>query len=288
MNRKMTSYIELIESNFDNFLISKNPDILKAMSYSLKSNGKRLRPILLLEFAKMLEIYEKHALPYAISLEMIHAYSLIHDDLPCMDNDDFRRGKPTNHKVFGEDLALLAGDGLLNLAFETMSDPKNACNFSSDKILKVIFEISSSTGVRGMISGQVFDIADNVSTIEQLEQIHSLKTGKLIECSCVSGVILGGGDTVKINSARNFAKNLGLAFQIRDDMLDKFGSSDILGKPVGSDENNKKITYTSVFSEQKCQQLVDDYTQKAIDSLDAFKNADFLINLAKSLTKREK
>ncbi|MFI3225846.1 MAG: farnesyl diphosphate synthase [Clostridia bacterium] len=288
MTKKMQHYIDLIENNFDEFLLSENEEIKNAMEYSLKAGGKRLRPILLLEFAKMLEIPEKDALPYAISLEMIHTYSLIHDDLPCMDNDDFRRGKPTNHKVFGEALALLAGDGLLNLAFETMSDERNASKFQAKNVVKVISEISKSTGVLGMISGQVFDIDDNVSNICELQKIHSLKTGKLIKCACVSGVILGGGTDEQIKSAEDFAMNLGIAFQIRDDMLDVYGDSEKLGKPVGSDENNKKVTYTSIFSKDECQKMVEEYTQNAINSIGIFKNTEFLKNLALSLVNREK
>ncbi|MFI3115921.1 MAG: farnesyl diphosphate synthase [Clostridia bacterium] len=284
----MQEYVKLIESSFDKFLKSEDDKILEAMSYSLKASSKRLRPMLLLEFAKILGVPQEDAIPYAVSIEMIHTYSLIHDDLPCMDDDDFRRGKPTNHKVYGEAMALLAGDGLLNLAFETMSCNEYASKFSSDKILKVISEVSSSTGVLGMISGQVLDINSVKNDINALKRMHLLKTGKLIKCACVSGAILGGASDEQIKSATDFAINLGIAFQIRDDVLDIYGNSEILGKPVGSDESNEKITYATFYSREKCDELVEEYTQNAIKSLGKFENTEFLEEIAKKLIKREK
>lgn len=283
----MKNYVDLIENSFEKYVFAETDEIYDAMMYSLKAGGKRIRPILLLEFAKMFGISEKYALPYAISLEMIHTYSLIHDDLPCMDNDDFRRGKPTNHKVFGQAKALLAGDGLLNLAFETMSDEKNSANFKPQSVIKVIEEVSKSIGCRGMIAGQVLDTDDKKCDIDELLKIHTLKTGMLIKSACVAGAILGEASKSEQEHAKDFAINLGIAFQIRDDYLDVYGDFKKLGKPVGSDENNEKTTYTSLYNKEKCEELVEEYTNKAIESLKKLPKNEFLEELAKKLVSRQ-
>lgn len=280
-------YKKLIESSFEKYVTSESRAINESMMYSLNAGGKRLRPILLMEFAKIFGVEIDRVIPFAVSLEMIHTYSLIHDDLPCMDDDDLRRGKATNHKVYGEALALLAGDGLLNLAFETMSNPQNSNGFEPKIILEVISKISSCTGTNGMISGQVFDTDDLKATEEMLEKIHYLKTGKLIESACVAGAILGGATKDEQKKVSDFAINLGMAFQIRDDILDVYGDINIIGKPVGSDEENQKTTYTTLFSLERCEELVGIYTNQAISCLEKFENTENLINLAKDLVKRE-
>lgn len=280
-------YKKLIEDSFEKYVTSESRAINESMMYSLNAGGKRLRPILLIEFAKIFGAKIESVIPFAVSVEMIHTYSLIHDDLPCMDNDDLRRGKATNHKVYGESLALLAGDGLLNLAFETMSNPENSNGFSPRTILDVISKISSCTGTKGMISGQVFDTDDLKASEEMLEKIHYLKTGKLIESACVSGAILGGATKEQQKCASDFAINLGMAFQIRDDILDVYGDINVIGKPVGSDANNEKTTYTTLFSLERCEELVEMYTKNAILSIEKFENTDNLIKLANNLVKRE-
>ena len=284
----MKEYITLIEENFEKYLKTDNEQLRESMLYSLNAGGKRIRPILVLEFSKMCGSDIENTLPYAIALEMIHTYSLIHDDLPCMDNDDFRRGKPTNHKVFGEALALLAGDALLNQAFEIMLDPENAKNFDSKNVLNAVFEVSKATGACGMIAGQVLDTSNEGKQvdIDILLKTHRQKTGELIKCASVCGTILGGGNQKDVENAKNFAINLGIAFQIRDDMLDVIGNTKILGKSIGND--NDKTTYTSLYSIEECEKLVLKYTNEAIKFANEFENNDIIIDLARQMITRQK
>lgn len=288
MINKLQEYTNIIEENINSYLTSENEDILESMKYSLNAGGKRIRPVLLLEIAKMMNCDIYDVLPYAISIEMIHTYSLIHDDLPCMDDDDLRRGKPTSHKIYGEALALLTGDALLNLSFEIMSNPKYSSKFSPEIINKVIFEVSKSTGSSGMISGQVYDIKENVSNVDELKKMHSLKTGQLIKCACVTGAILGGADDDTVKYISEFAINLGIAFQIKDDLLDVYGDSKTLGKETGSDANNNKITYLTFYTKEECEKMIFEYTEKAILNLRRCGESEFLIDFAKYLVFREK
>ena len=253
------------------------------------AGGKRLRPALVLEFCRLCGGDVRTALPFACALEMIHTYSLIHDDLPCMDNDDLRRGKPTNHKVYGEAMAVLAGDGLLNLAFETASDPMLLASIDPQTQLRAIRTLSRSSGMEGMIGGQVLDIEAETRPIslEELKTLQSLKTGALIGAAASLGCILGGADGKKTEAAQEYARCIGLAFQIQDDILDIEGDEAVLGKPIGSDADNQKSTYPSLLGLDACKQMVHDLSRQAVEALEgAFEDTGILVPLAWSLAER--
>ncbi len=254
--------------------------LFDAMEYSLLAGGKRLRPIFAFEFCRLCGADWQKAAPFAAAIEMIHTYSLIHDDLPCMDNDDFRRGRPTNHKVFGEGLAVLAGDALLTDAFAMASTAKVA------NLGDAIGVLAECAGSLGMVGGQVLDImAENRELTEQeVLDIQSRKTGGLINAACVLGVMAGGGSQEQIAAAAGFAGALGLAFQIRDDMLDVIGTKEEMGKGVGTDE--AKNTFVRLYGLDKCEELVQRYTETAIDLLRVFEDTDYIVALARSLTDR--
>lgn len=264
---------------------TKFDSVYKAMEYSLLSGGKRLRPFILNEFYKACGKNDDGALNFAAALEMIHTYSLIHDDLPAMDNDDFRRGRPSCHKAFGEDIALLAGDGLLTLAFETAAKTEG---ISADKVLKAIIVLSTCAGNDGMIGGQVIDLVSEGTNPElsTVKEMYIKKTGALIAAAAEIGTILAGGTEKQVLAAKDYALNLGIAFQIQDDILDKIGDSALLGKPVGSDAKNEKSTYVSITGLEKAKSDVEEYTKKAVLALETFgeagKNlkdlAEYLIN----------
>ena len=261
INEELSKYLPKIEN------AQKN--IYDAMGYSLFAGGKRLRPVIMLLVCDMLGGKTKDVLPFACAMEMIHTYSLIHDDLPAMDNDDLRRGKPTNHKVFGEAMAILAGDALLNKAFEIVS----SAEYENQKnALKAISILSNSSGTEGMIGGQVVDIESENKSIssDELLYLHSLKTGAIIRSSGVSGAVMSNAKDEEINAIDNFCYNLGIAFQIQDDLLDVLGNSELLGKNTGSDKENQKTTFITLFGVEKSKQAVSEYTQKAISSLGIF------------------
>lgn len=260
--------------------------VVEAMKYSLLNGGKRLRPVFCLEFAKMCSCDRKDALDFACAVEYIHTYSLIHDDLPCMDDDDYRRGKPSCHKKFGEATALLAGDGLLTQAFQIIGD----CDLSDSKKVLATRLLAQNSGVLGMIGGQVIDLKYESETpdLKQLLSVHRLKTGALISAACLLGCIAAGADNDKISAASRFAYNLGIAFQIKDDILDVVGNSEILGKPVGSDAENEKTTYVTLEGLEKAQSDVEKLTNSAINELSAFDNNEFVMLLAKKLVNRNK
>ena len=246
--------------------------VLDAMNYSVSNGGKRIRPILAIEFAKVCNGDIDTAINFGCAVEMIHTYSLIHDDLPCMDNDDMRRGKPSCHIAFGEDNALLAGDALLTEAFGLLASSNNV---SEKNIVKAVSFLSSYTGINGMIGGQVLDLQFEKTnpTIEEILKMYSLKTCGLLKASCVLGCLSSDEyDENKINAAINYAENLGIAFQIQDDILDIEGDSVSLGKPVGSDEKNEKSTAVKYFGLEKSKELVKEYTENAVSSLSAFSN----------------
>ena len=265
--------------------IAPETSVSEAMRYSLEAGGKRIRPSLVMEFCRVVSGNYKKSIDAAVAIEMIHTFSLIHDDLPCMDNDDFRRGKPSCHKKFGESTALLAGDALENLAFRVILSSDYDDGIKS----RLLSELSDATA--RMIDGQVKDLSflerESVSEKELLE-MYSLKTCALIECSAVMGCICGGADETKIASAREYAHNLGLAFQIRDDILDIIGDEKELGKPIGSDADNQKITIASVMGIEKASELAEKYSNDALDKLESFENNDFLKDLTKSLLERYK
>lgn len=271
----MTDRIALIEQALSGFLPEKDGDIdtvIDSMNYSLTAGGKRVRPVLTLEFAKLCGGEEKNALPFACAVEMIHTYSLIHDDLPCMDDDDMRRGKPTNHKVFGEAQAVLGGDALLTLAFETILS-ENALKLNgAEKCVKAGRILAECAGAEGMIGGQIIDIESEEMSVgvDRLRIMDRKKTGALIKAACLLGCISAGADEKQMKAAECYAENIGLAFQIVDDMLDVTSDETTLGKPIGSDEQNKKSTYVSCLGLDECRRIADELTKNAIKSLDAF------------------
>ena len=226
------------------------PSVIKeAMIYSLEAGGKRIRPMLVFAVLSSYGVDVARGIPAAVAIEMIHTYSLIHDDLPCMDDDDLRRGKPTNHKVFGEAVAVLAGDALLTYSFQMIAE-MNHPDVTPEMKLELITEISKSAGAEGMVGGQIADMEgeDKQLTLEELEYMHEHKTGKLLQASILSGAILALANTDQREHLRQFAYHLGLAFQIRDDILDIEGSQELLGKPVGSDLTNHKSTYPALLT----------------------------------------
>lgn len=264
--------------------------IYDAMKYSLFAGGKRLRPILLLSSYEVFNKNYKNAMPFACAIEMIHTYSLIHDDLPCMDDDDYRRGKLSNHKKFGEAIAVLAGDALLNKAFETSVDESMKLGNDSSLVLKALSVMANSSGTEGMIGGQVVDMfcQDLIDDDKKLKYMHLHKTGAIIRSSASIGALLGGASEEELNSIEIYAENLGLAFQVKDDILDVIGNIDILGKPIGSDEENHKATYVSLFGLEKSKLLEKELTEKAIESISIFGDrAAFLIDIAEYLLRRE-
>ena len=276
---------------------NSHPLVLDAMKYSLQAGGKRLRPILFLSAYELVsdtkddilqqELYSVR--PMACALEMIHTYSLIHDDLPAMDNDDYRRGKPTNHKVYGEAIAILAGDGLLNLAYEVMLEhlPTNLKKLTG--YLKAMSVIANSAGISGMISGQSADIQNQGGNNEEsaLTYIHSHKTEALITGALKAGVLVKSEDDDVLEAVSNYGKRLGLAFQITDDILDLMGNFNQLGKSPGSDEKKGKLTYPAIYGLEKSKKMASQFIEEAIAFLHPFgKKSDFLKKLAASMLNR--
>lgn len=293
MSNKIKDYSILFENNLYDYFkeyLSQYKLIFESMEYSVKNGGKRVRPLLTLLFCDACGGEPRTALPFAQAVEFIHTYSLIHDDLPCMDNDDFRRGKPSNHKVYGEAFALLAGDGLLTAAFERISQGCLEGLYDSSTAISGVSALSSLAGSRGMIGGQVIDLLNEnnpEADFETLQLMDSLKTSALIEAACVLGCIAAGADEDKFNAARVFAQNIGLAFQIKDDILDVTSSLEKLGKLTGSDIQNGKSTYVTLLGVEKCQELVEKLTEEAMDSLNEFENNQALKEYAEFLAHRE-
>ena len=259
----------------------------EAMIYSLKVGGKRIRPtLMLLAYNMYKEDYTK-ILPFAAAMEMIHTYSLIHDDLPCMDNDDLRRGKPTNHKIYGEAIAILAGDGLLN---EAMIIMLNQCLDGSLNKIKASNLIAKASGAQGMIAGQICDILSEGKLIseEELLYMHRNKTGQLIKAAIVSGAILGSANEEDLISLNEYGEKLGLAFQIKDDILDVIGDVHVLGKNVKADEYNNKTTFITMYGLEKCQEKCDILTTQCFEILKTLKtNTEYLEEVTEFLLKRE-
>lgn len=287
---KLNERIELIDKALESYLKPKYPERLyEAMSYSVFAGGKRLRPVLLLSACEAVGGNIEDAVPFACALEMIHTYSLIHDDLPAMDNDDFRRGKPTCHKQFDEALAILAGDGLLTYAFEVMLEA--VCAKKDMDFAKAAKLIANYSGSEGMLVGQVVDVESEGKKIDDktLMYIHDNKTGGLIKAALMAGAMIGGahGDVV-----RNFEKigyNMGIAFQIKDDILDVTSTTEVLGKPVLSDVKNDKQTYVSLYGLDNAQQDYETLSTGAVKLInDMGDKAEFLAWYAESLINREK
>lgn len=273
-------------------LFSDKPEYQKAvcdaMEYSLMAGGKRIRPVLTLEFCRMCGGDPSAVTDIACTLEMIHTFSLIHDDLPCMDNDDFRRGRPSCHKQFNEALALLAGDALNTLPFEIIAKKAVKQEISFETAVKVAGVLAESVGVNGMIGGQVIDMdSENKSiSIDELNLLQSLKTGALIKAACKIGCILGGRDDL-CEAAGEYADSLGRAFQIIDDILDVKGSFEELGKPIGSDEEQNKSTYVSLMGLERAEAEAKRLTAEAVRSLEAFDDSRFLKDLTEYLLIRK-
>lgn len=261
-------------------------DLQEAMEYSLLASGKRLRPVLTMESCRMCGGDPQAALPFAAAVEMIHTYSLIHDDLPAMDNDELRRGRPTNHMVYGEATAILAGDGLLTAAFEELAKAE----LPAERIVEAVACLAQSAGPAGMVGGQALDMAGegHALTREELEQLQSLKCGALISAAAQLGCIAAGGTTQQREQVRDYAEALGRAFQIRDDMLDVISSDQELGKPVGSDHANEKSTFVTALGLDGCAALVERLTQEAIAALEGFEQPQFHAWLALEMAKRTK
>lgn len=283
---QLCEYQEYIEAYLDqNCFIYKNEPqqrLFDSIRYSLLAGGKRLRPVLVFDFCRMCGGDWKDAAPFAAAVEMIHTYSLIHDDLPCMDNDDYRRGKWTNHKVYGEAIAVLAGDGLLTAAFSYLAKSP----FAAETRIQAVDVLSNCAGELGMVGGQVLDMdsEERQCTKQEVLDIQSRKTGALICAACLLGVLAGGGTDQQKLAAITFAQNLGLAFQIRDDMLDVIGDAKMLGKATGVDA--QKNTFVQLYGLEKCDELVKLHTKQAIDALTVFSDHAFLNALSEKMIDR--
>ena len=292
LQKKLKHKIEQIDFALDRFIPSESGPqqvIFDSMRYSIFAGGKRLRPILVLAGCEFSGGNVETSMSYACAMEMIHTYSLIHDDLPSMDNDDYRRGKLTNHKVFGEAIAILAGDGLLNLAYEVMLKASLEDKLNMESKLQAMNEIAMGSGVKGMIGGQVVDILSENKDIDSstLYFIHYHKTAALIVASIRAGAIIGGASEEELRNLTHFAKNIGYGFQITDDILDIIGEEDKLGKKIGSDLENHKSTYPSLYGLEASQQKVDELFITGVESIQKYdKKAEFLIELAHFLVKR--
>ncbi|MBE6755023.1 MAG: polyprenyl synthetase family protein [Clostridia bacterium] len=289
IERTLDSYLALIEDYLDNSIDKSCYDeeiVADAMRYSLQNGGKRIRPVLVLEFCRLCGGDVKKALPFAAAIEMIHTYSLIHDDLPCMDDDDMRRGKPSCHKKFGEEYALLAGDGLLTLAFEMLTKAE----LSDSQKVSAVKALSLHAGYQGMIGGQTVDLMSEgkAVSLDRLKTMDNLKTGKLINCAALLGCIAANADAEKTEHALIFTGAVGLAFQIVDDILDVTSTEEKLGKPIGSDSEKEKSTYVSLLGIEKSKEYAEELTGEAVNALSYFgDDAEFLKNLALKLLERD-
>ncbi len=270
LNALLNEYKVLVEKRIEEvfpLLDCGYKRLMEASRYSLLNGGKRIRPVIMMEFCRLCGGNPTDALDFAIALEMIHTYSLIHDDLPCMDNDDMRRGKPSCHKAFGEDIALLSGDTLLTEAFFISSN----ANVSADKALKAISYLSSNAGLHGMIGGQVLDLSfeENTPDVTQLQDMYMRKTSALLIAAASIGCIIAGKDDEEtLKSAAKYGYNLGLAFQIVDDILDVTANEKVLGKPIGSDQKNNKTTFVTIYGLQKAFAIAAEISNFALDALD--------------------
>ncbi len=292
MERSYQDYKEIIDAHLLDFIPNidnKSISLYESMKYSLTAGGKRLRPILLLAACEFAGGDINEAIPYACAVEYIHTYSLIHDDLPAMDNDDLRRGLPTNHKIYGDALAILAGDGLLTTAFEAINKDMMMYFDDPEKMRKRIsasFEIAKGAGCKGMVAGQVSDIEaeTNDCSNEMLEYIHINKTAALIKSAIKAGLYLGNPSSDMLSQLDKYAENLGLAYQIADDILDVIGNPEELGKKTGSDEKKNKTTYTSINGLEAAQDRLEQLTENAVEAIaDYYDNAEFFRDLVLEL-----
>ncbi len=290
-NMKLEDYQKIINDSLWEYIPKCNFGegvVHDAMKYSLTIGGKRIRPVIVLEACRICGGDITKAIPFAVAVEMIHTYSLIHDDLPCMDNDDIRRGKPSCHKAFGEAFALLSGDGLLTMAFNVVASSEIASERPNIAV-KAIKMLSEFSGVNGMIGGQVLDLKNEniIISAKDLDLCNDLKTGALIRCSAYLGALCADADKERIEALDNYAINIGRAFQIIDDILNVVGDEIILGKPIGTDMKYGKSTYVSVLGLEDAERLAEQLTEKAVDSLECFGNeADCFKEIAYRLVKR--
>ena len=266
------------------FLNQEDYHVLQdAMRYSLLAGGKRVRPVLTLAFSTLFSGQWRQAVPFACALELVHTYSLIHDDLPAMDNDDLRRGKPTCHKVYGEATAILAGDALQPEAFGILA---GAEGLSHRQRVEAVAALAAACGGNGMVAGQILDLEGKTGGEEALRRLHSLKTGALIRCAAALGCIAADASPEQKNAAASYAENLGLAFQIRDDMLDELADERELGKPTGSDQRDGKCTFLTLLGAERCQELVRQYTNAAKAAVSGYPGCEFLLSLAEQMAER--
>ena len=285
--QQYAAYQQAIEQYLEELFSQDKPygRLQEAMRYSILGGGKRIRPVLTLEFARLGGIDWHLALPYACALELVHNYSLIHDDLPCMDDDDLRRGKPTNHKVYGETLAVLAGDALQPAAYRLIL---TAPGLTDAQRADCALILANASGPDGMVAGQVLDTLHHPSAQDELTEIHHLKTGAMIAGACMLGVGAAGGSETARKAAETYGYQLGLAFQIRDDMLDVIGNADEFGKPIGSDKDEGKVTYVDLLGLDDCGKLIHELTEQAVSAVSDLDRDGFLTALAESLTERTK
>ena len=286
----MKDYIKEIEAAIERYIPQEKvaeQKLIDAVRYSLSLKGKRVRPSLTLAFAELCGGSVEAAMPFACAVEMVHTYSLIHDDLPCMDDDDYRRGQPANHKVFGEDIALLAGDALQSMAYTTMLSEEAVAAVGGARAARAARILAEKSGVLGMVGGQVIDLSMEHKTvdIELVRLMEEKKTANLIEAACMMGCVVAGADDKKIAAAERYAHAIGLAFQIVDDILDVTSTAEELGKPIGSDADNEKNTFMSLLGIERCRESVAQLTEEAIDALNVFDGdtkdlADFAVALA--------
>ncbi|MDR0879884.1 MAG: polyprenyl synthetase family protein [Clostridioides sp.] len=287
--KKKASYIEGVLKEYMPEEVGYQQTVLKAMNYSLGAGGKRLRPILVLETCKLVGGDEEEAISFAVAIEMIHTYSLIHDDLPALDNDDLRRGRATSHVVFGEAMAILAGDALLNYAFDIMLKGSIGRE-NPEKYLKAIYAISKNAGIYGMIGGQVVDVESENKKIDKdkLDYIHKNKTAAMMVGCMSAGALVGGADEEQLSCIVEYAEKIGLAFQIVDDILDIVGDQEKLGKNIGSDIYNNKSTYPSLLGLEKSREIAKELIVDAKKCLDGkFENKEFLDGLADYIISRD-
>ena len=283
------SNTNLINATLDEYLSIYDADyqvVADAMKYSVEIGGKRLRPLLALEFCEMCGGNISDVLPFACAIEMIHTYSLIHDDLPAMDNDDYRRGKESCHKKFGEANAILAGDALLTYAFQVAADG----GANPAMTVKCVRALANFAGIYGMVGGQTMDIANEDNSdldIDTIRRTHKLKTGALIRAACEIGCSCAVATSEQYEAARAYAENLGLAFQIEDDILDVVGDANVLGKEIGQDAENGKVTYVTLLGIDGARALADDYTRQALAAIEKLPGSEKLQELTKNLLERK-
>lgn len=285
-NQEYQNYCHQIEEHLHQYVRTLTPHakLEQAIAYSLLAKGKRIRPVLTLATCKMLGGTEKEAIPFAAALEMVHTYSLIHDDLPAMDDDDLRRGKPTCHKQFDQATAILAGDALLSASFQQIA----LAPVNPQKIAAATLCLSALSGTQGMVGGQALDLGTTPTTVEELEQLQMLKTGALLIAACQLGAIAAGAEVEQITQITNYASYLGRAFQIQDDILDAIGDRATLGKSPGSDQKAGKHTFYTLFGPEKAKAEVEKLTQQAKESIQNLEGAEFLLWLVEDLQQRKK